>query len=116
MTSGFYNYLKLVNNATPYAKRLERLGCRIFGEVPRPTSEKSMKIVTKFSEQPLEQRPWVAPTYYPRHIETHQLIKKLRNYGLFRDEHLDFQEEIRRLRVARGKGAPKKGEGKRSKK
>jgi len=111
MTSGFYNYLKLVNNATPYAKRLERLGCRIFGEVPRPTSEKSMKvriwnitkkfrcnfkpisklkpilflqIVTKFSEQPLEQRPWVAPTYYPRHIETHQLIKKLRNYGLFR--------------------------------
>ena len=33
-----------------------------------------------------------------------------------RDEHLDFKEEIARLRVLRGKGPPKKGEGKRSKK
>ena len=35
---------------------------------------------------------------------------------LFRDEHLDFKEEIARLRVLRGKSTPKKGEGKRAKK
>lgn len=116
MTSGFYNYLKLVKNTTPYAKRLDRLSNRIFGEVAKPTSDKSMRVVTMFSEQPMEQRPWVVPSYYPRHVETHILMKNLRSYGLFRDEHLDFKEEIARLRVLRGKGPPKKGEGKRSKK
>ncbi len=37
-----------------------------------------------FSEQPMEQRPWVVPSYYPRHVETHILMKNLRSYGLFR--------------------------------
>jgi len=31
-----------------------------------------------------------------------------------RDEHEDFKEEMRRLRKLRGKGTPKKGEGKRA--
>lgn len=31
-----------------------------------------------------------------------------------RDEHEDFKEEMRRLRKLRGKGKPKKGEGKRA--
>lgn len=33
---------------------------------------------------------------------------------LLRDEHEDFKEEMRRLRKLRGKGKPKKGEGKRA--
>lgn len=32
----------------------------------------------------------------------------------FRDEHLDFKEEMKRLRILRGKVKPKKGEGKRA--
>lgn len=32
----------------------------------------------------------------------------------FRDEHEDFKEEMLRLRKLRGKGKPKKGEGKRA--
>jgi small subunit ribosomal protein S33 len=43
-------------------------------------------------------------------------MKQLRNYGLFRDEHQDFKEEMKRLRALRGKAPPKKGEGKRAKK
>ncbi|KZR98848.1 28S ribosomal protein S33 [Daphnia magna] len=43
MTSKFYNYLKLAQTATPYAKRIEQLSSRIFGEVARPTSAKSLK-------------------------------------------------------------------------
>ncbi|EFX74781.1 hypothetical protein DAPPUDRAFT_251401 [Daphnia pulex] len=63
-------------SATPYAKRVEQLSSRIFGEVARPN------------------------------------LKDL----CVLDEHEDFKEEIKRLRELRGKGKPKKGEGKRSKK
>lgn len=49
MTSGFYNYLKLVKNTTPYAKRLDRLSNRIFGEVAKPTSDKSMRVSLTFN-------------------------------------------------------------------
>ncbi|KAK4030648.1 28S ribosomal protein S33, mitochondrial-like [Daphnia magna] len=115
MASKFYNYIKLVQTATPYAKRIEQLSSRIFGEVARPTSAKSLKVVDMFSSQPTEQRPDIK-NYYPRHVEIHVLMRNLRNYGLFRDEHQDFKEEITRLRELRGKGKPKKGEGKRSKK
>ena len=38
-----------------YAKRMDRLSRRIFGEVVRPTDQRSMKIVQVFSEFPVEQ-------------------------------------------------------------
>lgn len=44
---------------------------------------------------------------------------RLREYGLYRDEHMDFNEEMKRLRLLRGKGPPPrktKEEGKRYKK
>lgn len=41
--------------------------------------------------------------YYPRHVETDKLMLRLREYGLFRDEHQDFKEEMKRLRELRGK-------------
>lgn len=41
--------------------------------------------------------------YYPRHSETGALFSHLRHYGLFRDEHADFTEEMVRLRALRGK-------------
>lgn len=44
MAVRFYNYLKLAHAGTPYAKRVEQLSSRIFGEVVRPTSSKSMKV------------------------------------------------------------------------
>ncbi|XP_038134567.1 28S ribosomal protein S33, mitochondrial [Cyprinodon tularosa] len=98
---------------TSYAVRMARLSSRIFGEVVRPTDTKSMKVVQLFQEPPLARRKEVYE-WYPHHKVYYAMTQKLRFMGLFRDEHEDFKEEMRRLRKLRGKGTPKKGEGKRA--
>lgn len=111
-------YLKLAQLNTVYARRMKHLSNRIFGEITRDTDIKSMKVVRIFSENPLYLREDIV-NYYPRHVETGKLMYNLRAYGLFRDEHEDFKEEMKRLRALRGKGPPPrktKEEGKRYKK
>ncbi|XP_034180467.1 mitochondrial ribosomal protein S33 [Osmia lignaria lignaria] len=95
-------YIKLKNVGTNYAKHMNRLSNRIFGEVTRITNNKSMKVVQLFSEQPINKRADII-SYYPRHTQTTLLMKNLRKYGLFRDEHQDFNDEYERLRELRGK-------------
>ncbi|XP_016922846.1 small ribosomal subunit protein mS33 [Apis cerana] len=95
-------YLILAKANTNYAKHMNRLSNRIFGEVTRTVNSKSMKVVKLFSEKPLQKRSEIVD-YYPRHYETTELMKHLRNYGLFRNEHQDFKEEYDRLREFRGK-------------
>jgi len=59
-------------------------------------------LVDKFASEPLEQSEmWV--TWYPGLEETAELMRNLREYGLFRDEHQDFKDEMARLRQLRGK-------------
>jgi len=41
--------------------------------------------------------------YYPAQEETNELMRNLRDYGLYRDEHKDFCDEMDRLRELRGK-------------
>ncbi|KAJ7987957.1 hypothetical protein DPEC_G00318640 [Dallia pectoralis] len=96
-----------------YAVRIARLSARIFGDVVRTTDTKSMKVVQLFKEPPMAQKKEVFD-WYPQHKIYYALTQKLRYMGLFRDEHEDFKEEMRRLRKLRGKGKPKKGEGKRA--
>lgn len=111
-------YTKIASANTEYGRRMRHLSNRIFGEVTRPTTSQSMKVVQMFSEEPLYLRDNVI-NYYPRHIEMGQLMLNLREYGLYRDEHADFREEMKRLRALRGKGPPPrktKEEGKRWKK
>ncbi|XP_015264796.1 PREDICTED: 28S ribosomal protein S33, mitochondrial [Gekko japonicus] len=96
-----------------YALRMARLSARIFGEVARPTDTKSMKVVQLLSDLPMAKRKEVYD-WYPPHRTYANLMRKLRFYGLYRDEHEDFSEEMKRLRKLRGKGPPKKGEGKRA--
>ncbi|CAH1376830.1 hypothetical protein MTP99_018238 [Tenebrio molitor] len=105
--SRYAKYADLTKLSTEYARRMLRLSNRIFGEVARPTNSKSMKVVRMFSEKPLNLRREVTH-YYPRHVETGWLMIKLRHYGLYRDEHADFQEEMERMRVLRGKAKPKR--------
>ncbi|KAH0946728.1 hypothetical protein HN011_005568 [Eciton burchellii] len=95
-------YVNLTNVATTYAKRMNRLSRRIFGEVVRETNKRSMKVVQLFSEKPVNKRPEITE-YYPRFKETELLMKHLRDYGLFRNEHQDFKEEYERLRALRNK-------------
>ena len=52
--------------------------------------------------RPLYDRPEIVK-YYPAHEETNWLMDRLRDYGLFRNEHKDFVEEMERLRNLRGK-------------
>ncbi|KPJ02529.1 28S ribosomal protein S33, mitochondrial [Papilio xuthus] len=81
---------------------MKHLSNRIFGEVATPTNSKSMKVVKIFSARPLHTNEEIIH-YYPRHVETGKLMMNLRSYGLFRDEHQDFKEEMKRLRELRGK-------------
>lgn len=111
-------YVELAKVGTNYARRMKHLSNRIFGEVSRQTSSQSMKVVQMYSEKPLYMRDEIV-NYYPRHVETGKLMMKLREYGLYRDEHQDFKEEMKRVRLLRGKGPPArktKEEGKRYKK
>lgn len=100
--SKYAKYIDLAKQTTEYARRMNRLRNRIFGEVARTTNSKSMKVVKLFSEEPVHLRREVYG-YYPRHPEIGELMKKLRYYGLYRDEHADFVEEMDRMRALRGK-------------
>ncbi|KAM3956928.1 mitochondrial ribosomal protein S33 [Aphomia sociella] len=102
MATNYAKYSQLINASTNYARRMKRLSNRIFGEVAIPTNSKSMKVVKMFSERPLHSNEEIIH-YYPKHVETHALMFKLREYGLFRDEHQDFKDEMKRLRELRGK-------------
>ncbi|ENN77897.1 28S ribosomal protein S33, mitochondrial [Dendroctonus ponderosae] len=108
--SNYAKYTDLIKQTTEYAKRMARLSNRIFSEPVRATSSKSMKVVKLFSEQPINLRKEIY-AYYPRHIETGKLMMKLRHYGLFRDEHQDWKEEMERMRALRGKAKNKRKPG-----
>lgn len=44
----FYKYCDLINANTNYANRMKMLSNRIFGDVVRPTNEKSMRVPNLF--------------------------------------------------------------------
>ncbi|XP_036303662.1 28S ribosomal protein S33, mitochondrial-like [Pipistrellus kuhlii] len=102
-----------MSSLSQYALRMTCLSARLFGEVARPTDSKSMKVVKLFSEQPLAKRK-ESYHWYPNHNTYYTLMGILRFYGLYRDERQDFMDEQRCLRKLRGKGKPRKGEGKRA--
>jgi len=89
------------------------LSAKIFGNLPRPVSNRSQKVINYFSNEPLGV---LYGDYYPPLKKYNSLMRKLRNFGIYHDEHMDFNEEMAYKRRLRGKEPPKKGEGKRSKK
>jgi small subunit ribosomal protein S33 len=97
------------------SRRIFQLGARIFGDVPRQLTSQDAKIVSYFKRKPVEQREEVG-AYYPPTKEINSLFLRLRRLGLYRDTHIDFREEMNAKRKARGKGPPKKGQGRRSRK
>nr|ACO11891.1 Mitochondrial 28S ribosomal protein S33 [Lepeophtheirus salmonis] len=101
-TTKFFTYSRAFSSPTEYAKRMRHLSNSIFGEVRRDTSQNSKQVISMFSKNPYEQRKEIVE-YYPTHEETTKLMKLLRDYGLYRDEHEDFKEEMARLRALRGK-------------
>ncbi len=98
----FYNYARALRSGSDYARRMKFLSDSIFGDVRRPTSKESMRVVTMLSRKPFEMRKEIVE-YYPAHEQMDKLKTQLRAYGLYRDEHADFKEEMERLRALRGK-------------
>merc|ERR1711963_143362 len=110
----FFNFAqRLTFIMSAYARRMARLSAKIFGEISRPTNIKSTKVVRIFSEK-LKHLDDRVVNYYPPYRDLQMIFSTCRNYGLFRDEHQDFKEEMKRQRELRGKVKPKKGEGKRA--
>lgn len=105
--SKYAKYADLAKLTTEYSRRMNRLSNRIFTEVTRPTNSKSMKVVKLFSEEPVHLQKEIHG-YYPRHVETGKLMILLRYYGLYRDEHQDFKEEMKRMRALKGKVEPER--------
>ncbi|XP_062503561.1 small ribosomal subunit protein mS33-like [Corticium candelabrum] len=95
------------------SQRLVQLGARIFGDIPRQLTPYDLKIIRYFKRNPVELREEVT-SYYPPTKEINSLFLRLRRLGLYRDPHIDFREEMNAKRKARGKGPPKKGQGRRS--
>ena len=88
-----------------YTTRMNRLSNQIFSEPVRPVNDNSRRLMKRMSDKPLDLTTTTVHFYdHARHPETDRLIALLRSYGLFRDEHADFQEEMERLRELRGKG------------
>jgi len=104
----FYNYTRALRSNTEYARRMKLISASIFGEVKRPTSKETMRVATMMSRKPYEERKEIV-NYYPAHEQTTKLMRRLRYYGLYRDEHEDFKEEMERLRKIRGKSRNRKG-------
>nr|ACO15406.1 Mitochondrial 28S ribosomal protein S33 [Caligus clemensi] len=98
----FFTYSRALASPTDYAKRMDHLRNSIFGEVRRETPSASREVVAMMARNPYEQRKEIRE-YYPAHEETTKLMRLLRDYGLYRDEHEDFKEEMGRLRALRGK-------------
>ena len=98
---------------TSYARKMVLLGARIFGELPRPVSRRSQKVIDLYKSAPKKER---IGSYYPPLKEYNSLLKKLRGMGIYHDEHMDFTEEIKYVKKLRGNPPTQKGEGKRAKK
>eukprot|EP00088_Acartia_fossae_P039516 TRINITY_DN41142_c0_g1_i1.p1 TRINITY_DN41142_c0_g1~~TRINITY_DN41142_c0_g1_i1.p1 ORF type:complete len:132 (+),score=46.53 TRINITY_DN41142_c0_g1_i1:383-778(+) len=97
-----YTYARTLQSNSEYASRMTRLSKQIFGEVARPTSSEGMNIVNRLSQEPHELKQHYVE-YHPATEEKTELFRVLRSYGLYRDEHEDFKEEMRAARARRGK-------------
>ncbi|XP_024000414.2 small ribosomal subunit protein mS33 [Salvelinus sp. IW2-2015] len=75
-----------MTSLSSYAVRMARLSARIFGDVARPTDDKSMKVVRLFKEPPMAQKKEVYD-WYPQHKIYYALTQKLRYMGLFRQKY-----------------------------
>ncbi|TRY63340.1 hypothetical protein TCAL_01851 [Tigriopus californicus] len=96
-------FLEYTRNLHPdYLRRVKFLRDSIFGQVRRPTSKNSLRVVNMLARRPMQDRPELV-RYYPAHDETQKLMTQLRDYGLFRNQHEDFKDEMERLRLLRGK-------------
>ncbi len=101
-TVKFYNYSRTLQSKSEYAQRMKLISASIFGDLKRPTDKETMRVSQMMARRPYEERKELVQ-YYPALEETQKLMRRLRYYGLFRDEHQDFKDEMERIRKLRGR-------------
>lgn len=103
---------------------MRALSCRIFNEffIPELTRKdieygpsnpsilawnrkwyRDFRCYERNTDLPIESNNERNENYYPAHPQFMKFSDVLRNYGLFRDEHRDFNEEMKRIAISRGK-------------
>ena len=86
-----------------YNAKMKYLSASIFGDFKKPHgSYNNHRLMWSMIGRPLYERPEIIQ-YYPAHEQTAKFFYNLRAYGLFRDEHKDFVEEMEKRRNKRGK-------------
>lgn len=110
--------------SSKYDQKMRRLSCKIFNDFYIPELTKK-ELDYSISHPPVAQwankwhndmRAWernqTIPDdlnsetnykYYPAHPQIRELTGVLRNYGLYRDEHRDFNEAMKAIAISRGK-------------
>ena len=106
-----------------YSQKMKRLGAKIFNEYRPPDMPKEVataadkavikdfnytlrsnhNVIERQMKEPNDLNSGWNPKWYPAHPQIREMMFTLRKYGLYRDEHKDFSEEMKRLRVIRGK-------------
>lgn len=114
-----------INFTSKYQQRMRKLSCKIFNDFYIPELSKKEELDYSRSHPPVQQwlnkwhsdlrayernqdRPFDLDgsrnyKYYPAHPQIRQLTHVLREYGLFRDEHRDFNEAMKEVAISRGK-------------
>lgn len=103
---------------------MRKLSCKIFNdfyipELPKkdleygpchaPVSQWAIKwfndlrAFERNQERPIDLNSDKNPKYYPAHPQIRALTNTLREYGLFRDEHRDFNEAMKAIAISKGK-------------
>lgn len=111
-------------HSTKYAQRMRKLSCKIFNDFYIPELPKKdldygaaapqvqawttkwindLRTFQRNQERPIDLDPDRGPTYYPAQPQMESLSHTLREYGLFRDEHRDFNEAMKAIAISRGK-------------
>lgn len=62
-----------------------------------------LRVYQRAQERPLDLDRDRNENYYPAHPQLRSLTYILREYGLYRDEHKDFNDEMRARKIAKGK-------------
>ena len=90
-------------SSSEYNAKMKYLSDSIFVDFKKPIDTKpNKKLYHSLICRPYYDRPELVK-YYPAHEEINRLMTKLRDYGLYRDVHKDFVDEMERLRILRGK-------------
>ena len=110
MATKIYGYARAIGGGarkidkvgSEYSKRMKYLSNSIFGEYQYPISKETKRMTDSLERKPYELRAEIVH-YWPAHDQTAELMTRLREYGLYRDEHKDYVEEMERQRKLRGK-------------